>query len=88
MCAFFTSVGPRTDQEVEEIFSALRRRPDGKGTGQLHDLLWQVAALLLATRVMSEAEFTALFGFMAHLVKSMARKPVSRNYAARWTQQD
>jgi hypothetical protein len=74
--------GDRTDQEMEEIYSMLRRRPDGRSLGAVHDLLWQVAALLLGTQVLSGAEFEALFGALERSTRRWALRPVSRYYAA------
>ena len=34
------ALGDRTDQEMEEIYSALRGRPDGRSLGLTHDLMW------------------------------------------------
>jgi hypothetical protein len=74
--------GDRTDQEMEEIYSMLRRRPDGRSLGVVHDFVWQVSALLLGTRVMSAAEFEALITALEHSTRRWALRPVSRNYAA------
>jgi hypothetical protein len=72
----------RTDQELEEIYSMLRRRPDGRSFGAVHDFLWQVAALLLGTHVLSAAEFEALIGALERSTRKWALRPVSRNYVA------
>ena len=74
--------GDRTDQEMEEIYSMLRRRPDGRSLGALHDFLWQVAALLLGIQVLSGAEFEALIGALERSTRKWALRPVSRNYVA------
>jgi hypothetical protein len=74
--------GDRTDQEMEEIYSMLRRRPDGRSLGVVHDFLWQVSALLLGTHVLSAAEFEALITALEHSTRKWALRPVSRNYAA------
>lgn len=74
--------GDRTDQEMEEIYSMLRRRPDGRSLGVVHDFLWQVAALLLGTQVLSAAEFEALVGALEHSTRKWALRPVSRFYVA------
>lgn len=74
--------GDRTDQEMEEIYSMLRRRPDGRSLGAVHDFLWQVAALLLGTQVLSAAEFEALLGALERSTRKWALRPVSRNYVA------
>ncbi len=74
--------GDRTDQELEEIYSMLRRRPDGRSLGAVHDFLWQVTALLLGTQVLSAAEFEALIGALERSTRKWGLRPVSRNYVA------
>jgi hypothetical protein len=74
--------GDRTDQEMEEIYSMLRRRPDGRSLGAVHDFLWQVSALLLGTQVLSAAEFEALIGALEHSTRKWGLRPISRNYVA------
>jgi hypothetical protein len=74
------AIGDRTDQEMEEIFSMLRRRPDGRSLGPVHDFLWQVSALLLGTQVLSAAEFEALIGALESSTRRWGLRPVSRNY--------
>ena len=74
--------GDRTDQELEEIYSMLRRRPDGRSLGAVHDFLWQVAALLLGTRLLSGEEFEALLGALERSTRKWGLRPVSRNYVA------
>jgi len=74
--------GDRTDQEMEEIYSTLRRRPDGRSLGAVHDFLWQVVALLLGTRVLSQAEFEALLGALVRSTRKWGLRPVSRYYVA------
>lgn len=76
------AIGDRTDQEMEEIYSMFRRRPDGRSLGALHDFLWQVSALLLGTRVLSAAEFEALIGALERSTRKWALRPVSRYYAS------
>ncbi len=74
------AMGDRTDQEMEEIYSALRRRPDGRSLGVLHDLVWQIAALLLGRCPLSEAEFEGLLGALVRSTRRWAQRPISRNY--------
>jgi len=78
----FQSLGDRTDQEMEEVFSMLRRRPDGRRLNRIHDFVWQAAALLLATHPMSGAEFEALMGALERSARGWGQRPISRNYAA------
>ena len=74
--------GDRTDQEMEDIFSNIRRRPDGRSLGEVHDLIWKSAAFMLGMFVVSEAEFDAVFGQLARSCRRWAERPVSRNYVA------
>ncbi len=76
------AMGDRTDQELEEIYAALRRRPDGRSLGVAHDFLWQVAALLLGTHILSEAEYEALIGPLLGSARKWGLRPISRNYVA------
>jgi hypothetical protein len=76
------ALGDRTDQEMEEVYAMLRRRPDGRSVGVFHDFMWQVSALLLATRPLSAAEFEAIVGRLERSARNWALRPVSRNYAA------
>ena len=75
-------MGDRTDREMEEVYSALRRRPDGRSLGVTHDFIWQVAALLLGRHVLSEAEFEGIFGALLGSARRWSTRPVSRFYAA------
>ena len=75
-------IGDRTDQEMEETYAMLRRRPDGRSLGLTHDFVWQAAALLLGTQVFSAAEFEALIGALERSARKWGLRPISRNYAA------
>ena len=74
------ALGDRSDQEMEEIYSALRRRPDRKSLGPTHDFLWQVSALMLGRHVLSQAEFEAILGTLERSARKWALRPISRNY--------
>jgi len=76
------AMGDRTDQELEEIYSALRRRPDGRSLSTVHDCLWQVTALLLGSHELSEGEFEALMAALVRSTRKWGIRPVSRNYIA------
>jgi hypothetical protein len=76
-CAAF---GDRTDTQMEETYSNLRRRPDGKSLDPLHFFMWQVAAGLVGTRCVSAAEFEAVFERLALSASHFRIGPVSRNY--------
>ena len=73
-------LGDPTDQQMEEVYATLRRRPDGRSLGFLHDALWQVCALLLAMRPLSQAEFEAYINRLERSTRHMQIGPVSRNY--------
>jgi hypothetical protein len=74
--------GDRRDQEMLEIYSALRRRPDGRSLGFIHDYMWQAAALVLGTRPLSQAEFEAIMARLERSCRTFAMGPTSRNYIA------
>ena len=74
------AMGDRTDQEMEEIYSALRRRPDGRSLGMVHDFLWQISALLLGRYPLSQTEFEALIRALVRSTRKWSERPVSRNY--------
>lgn len=74
--------GDRRDAEMLEIYSTLRRRPDGKSLGFVHDYLWQAAALVLGTRPLSQAEFEAILNRLERSCRTFEMGPTSRNYIA------
>jgi hypothetical protein len=79
ICKFF---GDRRDAEMKEIYSRLRRRPDGSSLGFVHDYLWQAAALILGTRPLSQAEFEAIMARLERSCRTFEQGPSSWNYAA------
>jgi len=74
--------GDRRDEEMREIYSALRRRPDGRSLGFVHDYMWQAAALVLGTRLLSQAEFEAILARLERSCRTFSMGPGSRNYVA------
>lgn len=74
------AVGDRPDQEMEELYTSLRKRPDGRSLGIAHDFLWQVAALLLGTRVLSGLEYQGILDALIRSTRKWGVRPVSRNY--------
>ncbi|MGC8990240.1 MAG: hypothetical protein ACP5MD_08985 [Verrucomicrobiia bacterium] len=74
------AIGDRFDHEMQEIYSHLRRRPEGRSTGFTHDFMWQVAAFVLGTRPLSKAEFEAIMAWLERLCRSFASGPSSKNY--------
>jgi hypothetical protein len=74
--------GDRRDAEMLEIYSNLRRRPDGKSLGPAHDYMWQAAALILGSRPLSQAEFEAIMGRLERSCRTFEMGPGSKNYVA------
>ena len=72
--------GDRRDAEMKEIYSTLRRRPDGKSLGFVHDYMWQAAAFVLGTRPLSQAEFEAIMSRLERSCRTFEMGPASRNY--------
>jgi hypothetical protein len=74
--------GDRRDAEMKEIYSLLRRRPDGRSQGFVHDYLWKATALILGTRPLSQAEFEAIMARLERSCRTFEQGPSSRNYIA------
>lgn len=74
--------GDRRDAEMKEIYSVLRRRPDGRSLGFVHDYMWQAAALVLGTRPLSQAEFEAIMARLERSCRTFEMGSTSRNYVA------
>ena len=69
-----------TDNEFLEIYSEMRRRPDGKSLGPLHDTVWQSTALVLGLRPWSEAEYLSVFGQLVRSTRRFKMGASSRFY--------
>lgn len=74
--------GDPRDAEMKEIYSILRRRPDGRSLGRIHDYMWQAAAIILGTRPLSQSEFEAIMARLERSCRTFERGPTSRNYIA------
>lgn len=74
--------GDRRDAEMKEIYSTLRRRPDGRSLGFAHDYMWQAAAFVLGTRPLSQAEFEAIMARLERSCRTFEMSSTSRNYIA------
>ena len=72
--------GDRRDAEMREIYAALRRRPDGRSLGFVHDYMWQAAAWVLGSRPLSQAEFEAIMSRLERSCRTFEIGPGSRNY--------
>ena len=77
---FCTLTRHPTDAECLELYAQMRRRPDGRSLGPLHDVIWQSAAVALGLRPWSEAEYTAVLGQLARAARHFKTGPSSRNY--------
>ena len=77
---FSALTGPPTDAACLELYAQMRRRPDGRSLGPLHDVIWQSAAVALGLRPWSEAEYTAVLGQLARSARHFQTGPSSRNY--------
>jgi hypothetical protein len=77
---FCTLTRHPTDAECLELYAQMRRRPDGRSLGPLHDVIWQSAAVALGLRPWSEAEYTAVLGQLARSARHFKTGPSSRNY--------
>ena len=77
---FCEEVGDRTDQEMEDTYGALRRRPDGRSLGPTHDFMWQVSAGLLGQYPISAAEYEGIMDALLGSVRRWSLRPVSRFY--------
>jgi hypothetical protein len=69
-----------SDQEMEEIYAALRRRPDGRTISATHSAVWQIMALLLGHYVISETEFAGITSALLSSARRWAMRPISRFY--------
>jgi hypothetical protein len=70
-----------TDQEMERVYTLLRRRPDSDG-GPLYGYLRAAAQLYMSVRDVSEAEYEAVIRRLAKSCRSFSMQPLSRNYLA------
>ncbi len=80
LLAICDRTGDFTDREIGEVYSALRRRPDGRSLTPLHAAMWQKLAYLLGTFALSEAQFDAILLALEGSCRFRAMRPVSRNY--------
>lgn len=69
-----------TDNEFEQLYRAMKKRPDGKSEGVMHDLVYQAAALMLGMQALSQLEFEAIFGRLAQSASLWSEGYISLNY--------
>ncbi|MBF0387377.1 MAG: hypothetical protein HQL20_05930 [Candidatus Omnitrophica bacterium] len=70
------------DEEIARLYSLVRRKPDGRSEGVLHDVLYQSAALILGLQAVSQAEFEAIFDQLVASARGWRESYSSRNYIA------
>jgi len=68
------------DGQFEEIYSQMRRRPDGRSLGLLHDIVWQAAALEMAKREWNQDELAFAFKILSSSAKRHRSSKDARNY--------
>lgn len=68
------------DDEMAGLYSLMKRCPDGRSEGFLHDVIYQSAALVLGLQPISRAEFEAVFDQLANSVRSWRESHSSKNY--------
>ncbi|MCK5081317.1 MAG: hypothetical protein KAR31_00285 [Candidatus Omnitrophica bacterium] len=68
------------DEEFIRLYSGMKRRPDGRSEGFMHDVIWQSAALVAGMYPLSQVEFEAIFGQLAKSVRGWKTGYSSRNY--------
>ena len=71
---------PPTDGEFLDAFSALRRRPDGRSLGMLHDFVWVNTAFMLGQYRCSESLYLAIMNRLERSVRAFKIGMSSRNY--------
>jgi len=69
-----------TDDELADIFSALRRRPDGRPISFTHVLIWKSAVCHLLLYPCSQELFEAVCLYHEHIMKRIRENSTSRNY--------
>lgn len=77
---FSSLFGDRLDEEMLDVYSALRRRPDRRSLGPLHSYMWQAAALMLGLTPLSQAEYEAIVNRLERSCRTFRMGPASRNY--------
>jgi hypothetical protein len=69
-----------TDDQYREFYANFRRRPDGRCTSPLHEALWQILALTLASTPLSRDQFDAIVQRLSQSARRFSMGPSSRNY--------
>ena len=69
-----------TDDQYRELYANFRRRPDGRSTSPLHDALWQILVLTLASTPLSREQFDAIVQRLSQSARTFSMGPSSRLY--------
>lgn len=78
-----------SDENREHILrSASIRRPDGKSSGYIHDVVWQLTARFLIAHVCSQNEFEACFRRLEQSARTWRVSPTSMNYLNSFERRD
>lgn len=77
-----------TDDKFVEAYSAMRRRPDGKSSGYIHDVVWQLTARFLIAHVCSQNEFEACFRRLEQSARTWRVSMTSMNYLNSFERRD
>ncbi|MFM8358450.1 MAG: hypothetical protein ACKOET_07800 [Verrucomicrobiota bacterium] len=72
--------GTGRDDDLRELFAELRRRPDGRHRSALHEALWQILVLTLASTPLSRAQYEAIVQRLSQSARTHALGPSSRRY--------
>lgn len=73
-------VSSPSDNELVEIFSAMRRRPDGRSISLMHDVIWRAAVMFLLEYECSQSAYEAFFLALEHQAKSFRQGFQSYEY--------
>jgi len=76
----FCRDNPISDDQFIEVYSVMRRRPDGKSIGLLHDLVWQMCAYFMLLRRCSQGEFESCIQKLERGVRKFHMDHRSHNY--------
>lgn len=71
---------PGTDDQYQEFYANFRRRPDGRCTSPLHQALWQILVLTLASTPLSREQFDAIVQRLSVSARTFSMGPSSRIY--------
>lgn len=72
--------GTGRDDDLRELFAELRRRPDGRHRSALHEALWQILVLTLASTPVSRAQYDAIVQRLSQSARTHSLGPSSRRY--------